>query len=133
MENRKEDIGNYFGRALFIMLFFLLIAAFSDRSVKQSNDPVQYEFVAESITNSAQAVSPDAVQLPLFYKEWISFVDKMSIHFFNENFKITADNKNIAQRLNILHQTELVIKPLTICRFYTHHFPIEAEELPVLS
>ena len=56
---------NYLGRALFIVLFFLLMVAFSGHSVKQTSEPAKIQFAAE--LNPASVIA-DAVQLPLFQK-----------------------------------------------------------------
>ncbi len=133
MKNQIEDISNYLGRVLFIVLFFLLIAAFSDRSVQKSNDGVQSKFISEWQADGAKAVVTDAGQLPLFQKNWISSIDKLNHYLFNTSLKQSAEDRRIAQRIISLRQTELVIKPLSICRFYYHLFPIVAEDVPILS
>ncbi|HZK98175.1 MAG TPA: hypothetical protein VFC67_28505 [Prolixibacteraceae bacterium] len=133
MKTRIEDISNYLGKALFIVLFFFIVAAFSDRSNQQSIKPVPHELVSEWLSKSAQAVNTDAVQLPLFQKSLVSFVDQKFTHLYNVIFKQSADNRMIAQRFFSLHQTELVIKPFAMSRFYYHLFPKVAEDVPVLS
>ena len=133
MKNRIEDISKYLGKALFIVLFLLIVAAFSDRSNQPSIKPVSHELVSEWLSKSAQAISTDAVQLPLFEKNRVSAVDKLILPLFNPTFKLSADNRKIAQRFFSLRQTELVIKPFAMSRFYYHLFPKEAEDVPVLS
>ena len=128
-----EDISNYFGTALFIVLFLFIIAAFSDQPNQQSIKPVPHEFVSELNAKSAQAISPDAVQLPFFDKNRVSSVDQLVLPLFNPAFKLSADNRKIAQRFFSLHQTELVIKPFAMSRFYYHLFPKAAEDVPFLS
>jgi len=134
MKSRIEDISNYFGTTLFIVLFFILMAAFSDRSNQQSIKPISHEFVSEWNAKSAQAIlNPDGVQLPAFQKNQVSFVDILNLHLFNPTFKRTADNRMFAQRFFVLQQAELVIKPFILCRFYYTHFPHVAEDVPILS
>jgi len=133
MKTRIEDISNYLGKALFIVLFFFIVAAFSDQTNQQSIKPVPHELVSEWLSKSAQAINTDAVQLPLFQKSWVSFVDQKSIHLFNATFKQSVDNRKIAQRFFTLHQTELEIKPFAMSRFYYHLYPKVAEDVPVLS
>ncbi|HEY3388144.1 MAG TPA: hypothetical protein VGK38_01125, partial [Prolixibacteraceae bacterium] len=128
MKSQIEDISNYLGRALFIVLFFLLMAAFSNRSVEKSSDKVKIELAYEWHATAEKAISVDAVELPLFQKNWVSSVDNLSLQFFNATFKQSADNRKIAQRFISLHQIELVLKPFPISRFYYHHFPIVAED-----
>ena len=133
MKNRIEDISKYLGKALFIVLFFLIVAAFSDRSNQQPIKPESHELVSEWLSKSAQAISTDAGQLPLFENKRVSSVDKMILPIFNPTFKLSADNRKIAQRFFSLHQTELAIKPFVLTRFYYHLFPKVAEDVPVLS
>lgn len=130
MINQRENITNYLGRALFVVLFFLLMVAFSDQSAKQTNFPVKILSITES---HASSVIANAIQLPLFQKNWVSVVDKMSFRHFNATFKRFADNRTITQRFISLHQTELLIKPLTNCRFYYHLFPKDTGEVPILG
>ena len=134
MKHRVEDISNYFGTTLFIVLLFILMAAFSDRSNQQSIKPVPPEFVSEWNAKSAQAIlNPDAVQLPAFQKNQVSFVDILNLHLFNPTFKRTADNRMFAQRFLALQQTELEIKPFILSRFYEPLLPHVADDVPVLS
>ena len=134
MKSRIEDIGNYFGTALFIVLFLFIIAAFSDQSNQQSIKPVPHEFVSELNAKSAKAIlNPDEVQLPAIQKNQVSVIDKLSLHLFNLAFKRTADNRMFAQRFIALEQTKLVIKPFILCRFYEPLLPHVADDVPILS
>ena len=133
MKNRFEDISNYLGKALFIVLFLFIVAAFSDHSNQQSIKPVPHELVSEWLSKSAQAISTDHVQLPLYQKSWVSLTDQNYIHLFNITFKQSADNRTIAQRFFTLRQTKLGIKPFAMNRFYYHLFPKVAEDASVLS
>lgn len=133
MKSRIEDISNYWGKALFMVLFLFIVAAFSDRSNQQSINPVPHELVSEWLSKSAQAISTEAVQLPLFEKNRVSSVDKLILPLFNPTFKLSADNRKIAQRFFSLHQTKLVIKPFALTRLYYHLFPKVAEDASVLS
>ena len=133
MKNRIEDISNYLGKVLFMVLFLFIVAAFSDRSNQQSIRPVPHELVSEWLSKSAQAISPVAVQLPFFDKNRVSSFDQLVLLLFNPTFKLSADNRKIAQRFFSLHQTELSIKPFALTRFYYHLFPKVAEDVSVLS
>lgn len=134
MKSRIEDIGNYFGTAIFIVLFFFIIAAFSDQPNQQSIKQVPTEFVSELNAKSAQAIlNPDGVQLPAFQKNQASVIDKLSLHLFNATFKRSADNRMFARRFFALQQTELDIKPFILCRFYDSLLPHVADDVPVLS
>lgn len=130
MMNQKEDITNYLGRALFVVLFFLLIGAFSDQSVKPSGFPIKVQLVTESHPSSIIA---DAIQLPLFQKNLASFIDKNSFQLFNTIFKRFADNKKFIQRFISLQQTELLIKPSTLFMLYYHLIPEDTGDVPILG
>jgi hypothetical protein len=133
MRTRISDIGNYFGTALFIALFLLILAFVSEGSNNQSVPTLPKVAVSEWVSESTQAVLSDAVGLPVFQLNWVSFVDKKHIQFFNVSFKLSSDSRKIAQRYLWLCQSELIIKPLLLSRNYYHLSPKESEVLPVLS
>jgi len=130
MKNQGEDMINYLGRTLFIVLFFLLMVAFSGHSVKRTNEPAKVQFAAELQPASVMA---DAIQLPLFQKNMVSSVDKMSFQHFNATFKRLDDDRMNTQRFLFLRQTDLLIKPSTNIQFYYHLFPIDSGEVPILG
>ena len=130
MIDQRENITNYLGRALFVVLFFLFMVVFSDQSVKQTHLPVKVQTMTELPGNS---VITDAIQLPLFQKNCVSFEDKMSFQLYNATFKRFDDNRMITQRFISLRQTEFLIKPLTECRFYYHLFPKDTDVVPILG
>jgi hypothetical protein len=130
MKDQREDIINYLGRALFVVLFFFLVVSFSGQPVKRTCEPAKIQLAAELHPGP---VITDAAQLPLFQKNLASCVDKMSFQLFNEAFKRSADDRIITQRFIFLRQTELLIKPSTNCRFYYHRFPKDTGEVPILG
>ena len=133
MIDRKTDIINYLGSALFIIFFFLLISSFTDKSVKQTKNTIQFELVFELHSNSGNAIIAEAFQLPSFQKNCLSFIDKTNFRFFNENLKVTSYNRNIAQRILLLQINQVSIKPLIIRRFYYHLSLPDTEEFSILS
>jgi hypothetical protein len=133
MKNQKGDILTYFGTAIFFVLFFLVISAFSENSGIQINDVSQIEFVTELHTASVKAVITDAIQNPVYHKSWVSLLDRMSFKLFNEKLKISSDNNKIAQRIFSLRKIEILLKPVILGRFYYHPLSINSEDLPVLS
>ena len=133
MIDRKTDIINYLGSALFIIFFFLLISSFTDKSVKQTKNTIQFELVFELHSNSGNAIIAEAFQLPSFQKNCLSFIDKTNFRLFNENLKVTSYNRNIAQRILLLQINQVSIKPLIIRRFYYHLSLPDTEEFSILS
>jgi len=133
MKPRNPDIRNYFGTALFIALF-LLIVVFVSQGSNQPSVPVSPNLaVSEWHSGSTKAILSDAAQVLLIQLNWISVVDIKYIQFFNLTFKQSSDNRKIAQRFLWLSQTELIIKPLLLSRNYYHLFPKGSDIEPVLS
>ena len=128
----KEDMPNYLGTILFIVLFFLFVSAFSNKSVNQTSGACRYELQSEFHANSAKAIVADAIQLPSVQKICLSLLCSANFDLFSEIHKTAYTNK-ITQRFILLQQTRLLIKPLLLFRFCFCIIPPDTEELPVLS
>jgi len=133
MKTRVSNICNYFGIVLLTALFLVIVAFVSGVSNSQSVPTIPNETVIEWHSGSIQAVLSDATHVPLFQLNWVSVVDKKHIQFFNPTFKQSSDSRKIAQRFLWLCQTELIIKPLILSRFYYHFFPKGSDIVPILS
>ena len=133
MINRKKDIINILEMTVFMVLVLLLISFFFGDLIKQDNQPVQNIFISLSVSNTQNAVTVDAIKLPLYKTCWISLIDKSNFTFFNEGLKIVADNKKISLRINSILKTQQKMKPPVPCGFYRYLFPIDNDELPDLS
>ena len=133
MMSKKEDLINFWGRAIFVVLFLFLISSFYDKSLASDNGSGHYASVSLLDTGTISAASVDVIQLPLFEKSWISLIDKSNFTFFNEHLKIVADSNKIILRITSLQKTQRLIKTTVHCGFYDHLFPIDNDELPVLS
>src|ERR1035437_8972895 len=106
MMSRKEDLINFWGRTIFVVLFLFLISSFYDKSLAHENRSIHYASISLLDTGTISAVTVDAIQLPLFEKSWISLIDKSNFAFFNENLKIFAANKKITLRITSLQKTQ---------------------------
>ena len=133
MNSWKEDIINFWGRALFVALFFLLVSSFYEKSCIQDRKPFQYALSSALDTNSMNAVSVDNIVLPSFEKNWVSFIDKSNFIFFNEKIKIFADNQRTVLKIISLQKRQRLIKTIILSGFYRNLFPIDNDELPDLS
>ena len=133
MMNKKEDMINFWGRAIFVVLFLFLISSFYEKSFEHENRSIRYESISLLDTSTISAVSVDAIQLPLFEKSWISLIEKSNFIFFNEYLKIFAFNKKITQKATSYKKIQRLTKTTIQCSFYDHLFPIDNDELPVLS
>ena len=130
MKDLQENVTNYLGRALFVVLFFLLLGTFSDNTFKPSSFPVKIQSIAEL---HSDCVIADAGQLPLFQKNWVSFGPKTSFQRFTSAFKSFIYNRTITQRFIVVQKSELSIKPPSYFRFYLHLFPKDSDEVPILG
>ena len=118
---------------LFIVFFFIFIAAFSGQSAHQTHQASSYGLTTEFHSNHAKAIVVNGIQFSSLQKGCLTLLYNTNPSLFNENFKIFADNRNITRRIIILHQTQLKIKPMIMCRFYFHLLSADTEELPILS
>lgn len=128
MINKKENIINFLSAVFAMALFLFVISSFSNNSVKQNNT-FQHELISEIHPNNVNAVNVDAFQFPSYKKTGVSLLKI----FFNENHQTVADNRKIVQIIIFNQKNQLLIKPLSICRFYYHLFSKNAKDLPVLS
>lgn len=129
----KQHIIDSLGRVVFIVLFTLLISAFSDKSVQTDHNVINQELVADLSSNNADAVIINPIHAPSFQNNWVSVVDRMYISFINEDHQILADNKKTDQIIITLQKKQLLIKPNSISKFCYHLFLPETEDLPILS
>lgn len=129
MINKKKDSINFLCTTFSIVFFFLLLSSFSNKPVKQNFPAVQYEIISEHVSDNGNAVTVDAVQNPYSHKTCVTLLN----YFFNETHKIIADNSKITHRIILNQKTQILIKPINICRFYYHIFSKDAEDLPALS
>ena len=132
MINQKEDTANFFGTILFIVLFFLFVSAFSNKSSNQTSGACRYELQSEFHVNSAKAIVADVIQLPSVQKICLSLLCSANFDLFSNIHKTAYTNK-ITHRFILLQQTRLLIKPILLCRFCFYIIPPDTEEPPVLS
>jgi hypothetical protein len=128
MINKKENIINFLSAVFAMALFLFVISSFSDNSVTQ-NTTSRHELVSEIHQNNVNAVNVDPLQFPSYKKTGVPLLRI----FFNENHQTVADNRKIVQTIIFRQRNQLLIKPLSICRFYYHLFSKNAKDLPVLS
>ncbi|NVN95945.1 MAG: hypothetical protein HXX18_11740 [Bacteroidetes bacterium] len=129
MINKKKDSINFLFTTLSIVFFLLLLSSFSDKPVKQIYPAVQYEIISEHVSDIGNAVTVDAVQNPSSYRSCVSLLN----YFLNLTHKIITDNSKITHRIILNQKTQILTKPINICRFYYHIFCKDAEDLPALS
>lgn len=133
MLNQKEDTANYFGTLFFMVLFFLLISSFSNKSASPITLSSQYQQKSELCLGITKAVVADAIQLPSIQNSCLPLLHNFNINLFSETCKILADNSTITQRFIVLKETELLIKPLLPLWLCIQLLPPDTKEPKILS
>ncbi|MCB9013021.1 MAG: hypothetical protein H6539_03180 [Bacteroidales bacterium] len=117
-----------------MILFFMVIFAFSDKSVvKDSNIAARQEIISEIQSHDIKAVAVNPVQLPVFQIKWITFIDNVNFRFSDISLGTSSENNKIRQKYIFLKKQQLIIKPKLIAKFYYRMFSSDSPELPVLS
>lgn len=132
MISRKEDLSQYFERAVFIVLFFLLISAFSDKSATLSGNASNSKSISYSELLSQVSALNNAQQFPC-QKTLIPFIENAHLILLNDCHKIIAANRAIDHKILFLQKDEALIKPVIHRRFYFQFHSIDIDEPPVLS
>lgn len=133
MINQKEDRTNFFGIALFLVLFFLIVSSRTDTNVKHSNDSLKFELISEFHSSPLSADIVTVINLPLFHKSWVTTQDKLDFRHDEGTLKICSDNRKVNQQMLSLQKDEFVTKNIVFYRFYYHLFSLLSPELPGLS
>ena len=133
MTDQKGDTENYWGTAIIIVLFFILISFFPGKALHQTSCSYQYALKTELGLNHSKAVAADAIPMPSVDKSCLHIVYNENINLFSEPIKVIADNRKICRQLSWLQKTELLIKPCLPDRFYFPRVPTGDEEFLVLG
>ena len=133
MKDQKEYNANYFGTLFFMVVFFVLMTAFSGKTTFQSSlsSPITVNVEVNSVQSGA--VVQDIVAMPTVEKSCLHLLYNGNINFFSEIRKIVADNLSVSRCLLEVEKTGHIVKPLLIFRLYFPHLPSGSEELPSLS
>jgi hypothetical protein len=129
MEEEKRDIINSISTAITVVLFLLLLSAFSDKSSELGCGASRHQLQSELQSDCTMAVLSATVQIPSFHKSIVVLPG----NFINEYPSIVVYNETISHNISVILRTRLLIKPESICRFYYHFFSGDAEDIPVLS
>lgn len=133
MNNYQENNFSFIGRIIFLTLFFFLISAFSDKSVKQDDNLIKSEFVSDLHPGFTKAEIIPINWIPAFQKYWVSITDRMHFKFSGNNFKASTDNKKTTQLLIAVKKIQLSIKPILVYKFCYQLSSKDFPDFPVLS
>ncbi len=81
MIREKQHVHNFLTRIGLIVLFFIVVSAFSNSSVANDNNISQQEFISDLQSYHVNATVSNAVQLPDYHKDQISFIDKSNFRY----------------------------------------------------
>jgi hypothetical protein len=132
MKEQKQNITDFFGRILFLILFFLLISVYADKPVTQVNHTLRTELFSDSQSISRTADLP-VVSVTSFQKAWIFVIDRMHPRFADTSFKVVASNHSIAQKYISIQKKQLLIKPKHLYQLYYLLFAEDSGDYPILS
>jgi len=135
MIRQKSHRIKHLWTTIVFVLCFLLIDLLYQNPVK-SDLPSSPIFQTENLhlklslhyTISISDIPQPPIQLCI-----IPLIDKTDFTIYQEHFKIFTDNRLIEQKLISLHKLDLIIKPVSLRRFYYHSISQDSEDLPVLS
>jgi hypothetical protein len=130
MITKNGNRDNFLESAVFLVLFFLFICAFSGISDKPINHDYPFKFASEVASNSAAVIE---VQQFHFQNYLIPFFDKSNFKLFSDVDPIISENSSFHQRIVFLQKAGLLIKPFLIKRFYNQYHYSDADDLPDLS
>ena len=133
MENRKQNIVNALGRALFIVLFLFLISGFSSGLAHKTSLQGYVSAAAEFHANSPKAVIIAILEVPSVHVINKDGLNKLLLPFFNKNLRFAVEGRIVSQRINSLQQICLDFKPDDYSRFYYHFFSNNSDFPLILS
>ena len=133
MITQQEDKFNFLGRALFMVLFLLVICTHFERVEKKNIFSSQYELISELHLISNHAVCVDGVHTPALQKDQVTLNDKTGFYLLNESFKLSFDNNLMNHKIILLQKSILSLKPFINSRFQYHLFALDVGEPPLLS
>lgn len=130
MISKKENSENYLRQALFALLFFLLVFAYSENTRESHCIESPYKFAAQLHSNDVAIID---VQQFSFLKSLLPFNNKFQTSLFNENLRVIAYNYTIHHRIIFLRRAGFFITPNVYRGIYTCSHYIDTVDLPALS
>jgi hypothetical protein len=133
MNNRKDSIVDFFGRVIFILLFFFLISAFSGQASGYDSHAIRTELAADVHLSSIKAILVDGFKFSTLQNCLISISIPNNLGFFSQYLRINYDNYRIKQQFHSQLYSLLQFKTMDACRFYYLYFSGKSDGLPNLS
>jgi hypothetical protein len=137
MRSNEEEISNNLVTILFIVFsFFFAFSSFNKSDYQTSNTfpySLQYELETGYYSNHFSAVIVDCFQITPVLKSCMDVLSGSNLNMCNQHFRISGDNRKIAQSIKLFQKTRLTVEPLPVWRFYFHFTSTDTEDLPVLS
>ncbi len=129
MIRQSENKIEHLGTTIIFILCFLFLALFHQNP---NNPEFSGAFQCQISTKHSFALPAKDIPQLSSLQGFMSRFDEMNFIHFTEQFKLSADNRLINQRIEFLHKVALLIKP--VCQeFYYHQQSLSPEDLPVLS
>jgi hypothetical protein len=129
MITKEENRPNYLSTAL-IVLLLLFVGVISKNIENPVSNLKQYEFATVIHTGVSAIISS---QTDIIQKSITPVINKLSVKFFKEEFKLISFDKLINHKFILLLKSGLKIEPLFLHQIYYLHYYTNTEESPVLS
>jgi hypothetical protein len=128
----SKHIKNYLLKILFIGMFFMFAAIFTDSSQTKSDANGQKQ-IAELVCKLRVATTVESISLPGYNKNWVSIIDILNVKFENLGFAKMAQQLKYRTYFSVFQKKRLQIKPKLLEQFFhsTHHLSRDNE--PILS
>lgn len=128
MDSQHKNRSNYFGKAFFAILFFLLVYASSVNINHSDSCNSPYKFASELKTN-ATAVIVEAEQFHFQNGLLPTIINKANFKLYNyEGLKLIWDNKTIHQQLIFLQRDDFLISPGILQRLLRQYHCKDADD-----
>ena len=131
IKQSEQDKYDYLGRTVFIFLFFLFVCFFTNSSDRPADRVNQIE--SAFISNSNAIAINDFQQFLSLKSLQPVAINHFNSKILNENLDMIAVNTLINQKIIILQEARLKIKPVVLSRYYRPCHFTDTGDIPVLS
>lgn len=127
-ENQQYTIVS---RTAFLMLFFLLVFAFSDKTSQRSS--VNASTILVELHFNSNAIAVCSIGTPTFQQSWVTLHDNVPIKLFLNKIKILSDNSCVERQYLSVNKNGLLVESLVIQGFYYHYYYNNSKEFPLFG
>jgi hypothetical protein len=136
MINKEKEETGYLSAIVLLVLFFLLVLSFSNKTSNQysasHHSVINIEFKSDFNLNKSNAAIASAAQFS-FIEIGLIVSRIVKLNMFDKNTKLDADNTNLKRQFIVLREFESIIKPILVVKLLHRRVQSNTEDLPILS